>query len=115
VKEIQTIRVLPPHHVSRAASNFVSQLLEHEPAKRLGSTYDSDITDALFFEGIDWEATTANRSAPAFVPGLVNISKGESERALNEYRSPPTNEEGGRFLSFGLMAVSHPPTEAVCL
>ncbi|EAX95276.1 AGC family protein kinase [Trichomonas vaginalis G3] len=58
-----------PNNLDSSAQSFLQQLLNKEPAKRLGSV-GTDITHHPFFEDIDWDMVANKEYKLDFVPSL---------------------------------------------
>jgi serine/threonine protein kinase len=123
-KEILTRKVSAPPNVSSQAKMLVTSLLEPDYIKRLGTNFDTEVTWASFFEGVDWEAMERGETEPAFVPrvnGPSVLDKDESNQALASYyqdTQEPTQDqffwETGKFgvkspWFLGVDVVTHRP------
>jgi serine/threonine protein kinase len=88
-KDIKSLIVLPPPNVSKAAGDFVVALLQKDRRHRLGTTKDTDVLGAPFFEGIDWAATEMNETLPAFVPkhGVRYVLPEDSQSSIDAYQT----------------------------
>jgi serine/threonine protein kinase len=70
---IKSDQVNFPEDMSSAAASFLSQLLEREPAKRLGMKTSpfGDIRQHAFFSQIDWLKVESFQLEPPFKPNVV--------------------------------------------
>jgi serine/threonine protein kinase len=111
-KEILTRKVPAPPNVSSQAKIFVTSLLEPDYSQRLGTKFDTEVTGALFFEGIDWEAMARGETEPAFVPqanGPSVLDRTESNQALAlYYQDAPDPAQGQFFWETGKFGVKSP-------
>jgi serine/threonine protein kinase len=99
-KENLTRKVPAPPNVSSQAKMLVTSLLEPDYIKRLGTNFDTEVTWASFFEGVDWEAMERGETEPAFVPrvnGPSVLDKGESSQALASYYQDTQKPTQGQF------------------
>lgn len=78
-----------PPSLDQAASSFIRELLEKDPAKRLGAI-GTDICSHPFFENISWSDVEMKRTQPDFVPSTATP---ESVENFDEYLTsiPPTD------------------------
>ena len=72
---IKNDQVTYPSDMSSAASSFLSQLFEREPAKRLGmkTSPHGDIRQHNFFSQINWLLVENFQIEPPFKPNVVYI------------------------------------------
>ncbi|TBU15177.1 serine/threonine kinase [Ordospora colligata] len=63
-----------PHYVSSSARSLITGLLSKNRITRLGSRGIHEITDHLFFEGINWDDAENRRMVPPFIPRYYNGS-----------------------------------------
>ncbi|XP_053208764.1 serine-rich adhesin for platelets-like isoform X2 [Panonychus citri] len=69
-------KVRIPLFVSSNAQSIILNLLEHDPAERLGMPTSSkgDIRSQKFFETINWDAINSGKIKPPFLPTLKHSS-----------------------------------------
>jgi len=109
--EILSLDIEIPTGVSNEACEFLISLLDRNYETRLGTKSDRDVRGAIFFEGIDWQATALLECAPAFVPGTKPVDQSVNEKVLASYISRlevPAVGEVAWFMGFDAV-VKHPP------
>jgi serine/threonine protein kinase len=86
--EIKSLPILAPVKLSPEGGGFVLKLLERDHLERLGTTHDSEVFSAPFFEGVDWGAMERGNTAPAFVPneGDVVVDCAYASDSLEAFR-----------------------------
>ena len=57
-------------YLSKPAVNFIQELMEYEPDKRLGFKDVNDIKQHEFFKDVDWNQI--NKMSPPFIPEVQN-------------------------------------------
>jgi protein-serine/threonine kinase len=82
-REIKSLRVSPPLHVSPPAGLFVCSLLRQDPTQRLG-TSDS-VQGAPFFLSVDWGKARKGELPPAFTLPETSFRAQDQKRALDFY------------------------------
>lgn len=89
-------------HLSDTAKNFISRLLDKDPATRLGSAGAdaNDVQAHAFFEGIDWDAVETSQLNPPLSPAIEGDTVGSVEdvkHAENMLRAKVSKRfKGGR-------------------
>jgi hypothetical protein len=72
----------------------VCSLLRQDFHKRLGTGSDSELRQASFFRGVDWEATVNQTNEPAFLPPKQVTHQTDREAALKIYLAKKQQQEG---------------------
>ena len=116
-KEIETMNISPPMHISPPAGKFICSLLKHNFSTRLGTKSDSEVRAASFFATIDWEAAERQVTRPALLVEAPDAtSEREMQAALKEYLSrSQTSSLTSCNWSLGVDSVGFHPDMTPCL
>ena len=76
-----------PEEMSEEAQDLISQLLNPDPAKRLGANGAKQIKKHPFFASIDWDSILT-QSKPPFVP--MAAEPGDTSYFEGEFNETPT-------------------------
>lgn len=96
-EKIMKDRLAFPAHVSPIAQNFLTKLLERNPAKRLGGgdRGASEIKSHPFFQGLNWDDLDQMKIVPPFKPhtteGASDVSNVDDEFKNEAPRDTPVN------------------------
>lgn len=77
-ERLRSARLHFPPYVSRRAEALIRQLLNRNPAERLGSKGAHQVKEHLFFENIDWTRLFRKEIAPPFRPCHSAMNDGEA-------------------------------------
>ncbi|POM62423.1 AGC protein Kinase [Phytophthora palmivora] len=77
-ERLRSARLHFPPYVSRRAEALIRQLLNRNPAERLGSKGAHQVKNHLFFESIDWAKLAKKQVAPPFRPCHSAMNDGEA-------------------------------------
>lgn len=105
-RNIQKGKMRLPTFVSPEARGLIQQLMQKDPAKRLGAgPRDSeDIKEHVFFNGINWEAA-ARRELKVPIPPRPNLNLG-SVSAAKVYGSLSTGQSDTHFQGWSFVSLS---------
>lgn len=106
-QKIQQDKVKFPNTMSEPCRDLITQLLEREPTKRLGSKNDiEDIKPHRFFKRLDWEKLYKMEIDPPYKPKVSgeedtsNFSKEFTREQAADTYAPPTTLGGEDFKGF---------------
>lgn len=68
--KILTSSVTFPRHIEETAQDLISSLLQVNPASRLGSRSPEDVTEHLWFDGVDFDMVLRKEIDPPWTPVL---------------------------------------------
>ncbi|KAJ0397355.1 hypothetical protein P43SY_008174 [Pythium insidiosum] len=77
-ERLRSARLHFPPYVSRRAEALIRQLLNRNPAERLGSKGAHQVKSHLFFENIDWTRLAKKQIPPPFRPCHTAMNDGEA-------------------------------------
>ncbi|KAE9139514.1 hypothetical protein PF010_g574 [Phytophthora fragariae] len=77
-ERLRSARLHFPPYVSRRAEALIRQLLNRNPAERLGSKGAHQVKNHLFFESVDWAKLMKKQVAPPFRPCHSAMNDGEA-------------------------------------
>lgn len=77
-ERLRSARLHFPPYVSRRAEALIRQLLNRNPAERLGSKGAFQVKNHLFFENIDWARLIKKQVPPPFRPCHTAMNDGEA-------------------------------------
>ncbi|KAL4129245.1 hypothetical protein PRIC2_005255 [Phytophthora ramorum] len=77
-ERLRSARLHFPPYVSRRAEALIRQLLNRNPAERLGSKGAHQVKNHLFFESINWAKLAKKQIAPPFRPCHSAMNEGEA-------------------------------------
>lgn len=77
-ERLRSARLHFPPYVSRRAEALIRQLLNRNPAERLGSKGAHHVKNHLFFENIDWSRLIRKQVPPPFRPCHTAMNDGEA-------------------------------------
>ena len=77
-ERLRSARLHFPPYVSRRAEALIRQLLNRNPADRLGARGAHHVKNHLFFEAIDWDRLARKQIAPPFRPCHTAMNDGEA-------------------------------------
>ncbi|KAG1701789.1 hypothetical protein DVH05_028567 [Phytophthora capsici] len=77
-ERLRSARLHFPPYVSRRAEALIRQLLNRNPAERLGSKGAHQVKNHLFFESIDWTKLAKKQVTPPFRPCHSAMNDGEA-------------------------------------
>ncbi|ETM03470.1 AGC protein kinase [Phytophthora nicotianae] len=77
-ERLRSARLHFPPYVSRRAEALIRQLLNRNPAERLGSKGAHQVKNHLFFESIDWAKLAKKQATPPFRPCHSAMNDGEA-------------------------------------
>ncbi|EGZ12360.1 hypothetical protein PHYSODRAFT_361523 [Phytophthora sojae] len=77
-ERLRSARLHFPPYVSRRAEALIRQLLNRNPAERLGSKGAHQLKNHLFFESIDWAKLAKKQVTPPFRPCHSAMNDGEA-------------------------------------
>lgn len=77
-ERLRSARLHFPPYVSRRAEALIRQLLNRNPAERLGSKGAHQVKGHLFFEHIDWNRLVKKQITPPFRPCHTAMNDGEA-------------------------------------
>ncbi|GMF44175.1 unnamed protein product [Phytophthora fragariaefolia] len=77
-ERLRSARLHFPPYVSRRAEALIRQLLNRNPAERLGSKGAHQVKNHLFFESIDWAKLVKKQVTPPFRPCHSAMNDGEA-------------------------------------
>jgi len=84
------IRFPKMNPLSDQARDFITKLLNRNPAERLGAGGSREVKDHAFFAEINWEALLAKELTPPFKPtiegelGIGNFDKEFTDEAITD-------------------------------
>lgn len=92
-----------PANMSRVAQSIIAQLLQRDPARRLGFSGAAALKAHPFFAAVDWDALLARRLAPPFNPceGQDTRSAANFEREFTNLPMYSMDTEKGWFQGQG--------------
>lgn len=101
-ERLRSARLHFPPYVSRRAEALIRQLLNRNPAERLGSKGAHQVKEHLFFENIDWPRLFRKEIAPPFRPCHSAMNDGEAPLNFEaEFtRLPLPSADGANNMSF---------------
>lgn len=76
-----------PSKLSPPATLLLKSLLQRDYKMRLGTKSDREVQKALFFSGVDWQATARLECLPLFTPSPGIVDDKTKEQALASYLS----------------------------
>ena len=59
-----------PKHISSSTKQFLEQLLEKDPSKRLGSRGAEEIKQHIWFENVNWEYIYQKKYESFYIPKI---------------------------------------------
>ncbi|TMW55616.1 hypothetical protein Poli38472_010498 [Pythium oligandrum] len=77
-ERLRSARLHFPPYVSRRAEALIRQLLNRNPAERLGSKGAYQVKNHMFFEHVDWDRLMRKRIIPPFRPCHTAMNGGEA-------------------------------------
>ncbi|TYZ60508.1 hypothetical protein PybrP1_007960 [[Pythium] brassicae (nom. inval.)] len=77
-ERLRSARLHFPPYVSRRAEALIRQLLNRNPAERLGAKGAHHVKSHLFFESVDWGRLLRKQVAPPFRPCHTAMNDGEA-------------------------------------
>ncbi|CAI5723105.1 unnamed protein product [Hyaloperonospora brassicae] len=79
-ERLRSARLHFPPYISRRAEALIRQLLNRNPAERLGSKGAQCVKNHLFFEGVDWTTVALQQVTPPFRPCHSAMTDGDAPR-----------------------------------
>uniref|UniRef100_M4B2Z9 AGC protein kinase n=1 Tax=Hyaloperonospora arabidopsidis (strain Emoy2) TaxID=559515 RepID=M4B2Z9_HYAAE len=67
-ERLRSARLHFPPYISRRAEALIRQLLNRDPAERLGSKGAQHVKNHIFFDGVDWAKVAVKQVTPPFRP-----------------------------------------------